>query len=256
MTALLGALARARPWDAVGPSDAPAIVFLHGAILSRTMWRPQVERLADRYRCLTVDLPGHGVLAGQPYTVAAAVEVVRSAIVEGAGGRAVIAGLSLGGYSAIATAAASPELVRGLVIAGASMEPLGLARLGYLWYGWSLRLLPPGLVRHVGIALFRRAYGPAVGAAIAEGYDSRAGGVAVTRLVGERFGERLVRYGGPTLVINGELDLWFRLGERAFIAGAPNARVLRLARASHVSNLDQPDRFADAIAEFERSLPA
>ena len=256
MTALLGALARARPWDAVGPSDALAIVFLHGAILSRTMWRPQVERLADRYRCLTVDLPGHGVLADRPYTVAAAVEVVRSAIAEGAGGRAVIVGLSLGGYSAIATAAAYPELVRGLVIAGASMEPLGLARLGYLWYGWSLRLLPPGLVRHVGIALFRRAYGPAVGAEIAKGYDSRAGGVAVTRLVGERFGERLVRYGGPTLVINGELDLWFRLGERAFVAGVPNARVLRLARASHVSNLDQPDGFADAIAEFERSLPA
>lgn len=245
----------ARPWDVVGPSDAPAIVFLHGAILSRTMWGPQVERLRDRYRCLTVDLPGHGALADRPYSVEGAVEVIRTAIEEGAGGRALVVGLSLGGYSAIAAAAAYPALVRGLAIAGASMEPVGLARLAYLWYGWSLRLLPAGVVHRVGVGLFRRAYGPAVGAAIARGFDSRAGGTAVLRLAGERFRPRLLAYGGPILVINGDLDLWFRLGERGFVAGTANARVLRLAGASHTSNLDQPDRFTEAIADFEASLP-
>ncbi|HJW22477.1 MAG TPA: alpha/beta fold hydrolase [Candidatus Limnocylindrales bacterium] len=245
-----------RPWDVDGPPGAPAVVFLHGAILSRAMWAPQVARLRDRYRCVTVDLPGHGVLADRPYSVAAAVELVEAAIRDAAGGRAVVVGLSLGGYTAIATAADEPHLVRGLVVAGTSMEPTGLARLAYLWYGWALRLLPAEPVRAVGVGLFRRAYGRAMGDTIAQGYDSKAGGLAVCRLAGERFRPRLMAYGGPVLVVNGDLDPWFRLGERAFVAGVPDVRRLHLGRASHVSNLDQPDAFAAAIAEFEASLPA
>lgn len=243
------------PWHVEGPAGAPALVFVHGAILSRTMWGPQVERLRDRYRCVTLDLPGHGVLTGQAYSVAAGVELLQAAIREAAGGRAVVVGLSLGGYTAIAAAAADPKLVRGLVLAGASMEPTGLARAAFLWYGWSLRLLPARLVRHVGVGLFRRAYGPAIGEAIARGYDSQAGGLAVCRLAGERFRPRLQAYGGPILVVNGDLDFRFRIGERAFVAGVPNVERVRLAGASHLSNLDQPDRFAAAIADFEASLP-
>jgi pimeloyl-ACP methyl ester carboxylesterase len=247
--------AAARPWDVDGPPGAPAIVFLHGAILSRAMWDPQVERLRGRYRCVTVDLPGHGMLTGQPYSVAAGVELVQAAIRNAAGGRAVVVGLSLGGYTGIATAADDPSLVRGLVVAGASMEPTGLARIAYLWYGWALRLLPARLVHDVGVGLFRRVYGTAIGDAIAGGYDSKAGGLAVCRLAGQRFRPRLLAYGGPILIVNGDRDPWFRLGERAFVAGVPGVRVLRLPRASHVSNLDRPDEFAAAIADFEASLP-
>jgi pimeloyl-ACP methyl ester carboxylesterase len=244
-----------RPWDVDGPPGAPAIVFVHGAVLSRTMWGPQVERLRDRYRCVTMDLPGHGALAGQPYSLAGGIEAVQLAIRDAAGGRAVVVGLSLGAYTAIAAAADDPAAFRGLVIAGATMEPTGLAAAAYLWYGWTLRLLPAGLVRDVGVGLFRRAYGPAIGDAVGRGYDARAGGIGICRLAGERFKPRLRAYGGPILVVNGALDPWFRLGEAAFVAGVPDVRRLRLEHASHVSNLDRPDAFAAAIAGFEASLP-
>jgi pimeloyl-ACP methyl ester carboxylesterase len=243
-------------WEADGPADAPAIVFLHGAILSRAMWGPLVERLRDRYRCVTLDLPGHGALAGEPYSLEAAVRTVHRAIDESAAGRALVVGLSLGGYSGIAAAAASPARVRGLVVAGTSVEPVGLASLAYVWYGWSLRLLPAAFVREVGVALFRRAYGPAVAAQVTRGYDSRAGGIGVLGVVGERFRDRVRSYGGPVLVVNGDLDPWFRLGERRFVEGLPNAAVVRLAGASHVSSLDRPDEFAAAVAEFEVACPA
>jgi hypothetical protein len=36
------------------------LVFLHGIGCSRHHWDPVAERLADRYRCLNVDLVGHG----------------------------------------------------------------------------------------------------------------------------------------------------------------------------------------------------
>ena len=31
-------------------------------MMGRSVWRPQIDALADRYRCITVDLPGHGTL--------------------------------------------------------------------------------------------------------------------------------------------------------------------------------------------------
>lgn len=253
-----GAAVRAAgsPWDIEGPDHRPAIVFAHGAVLSGTMWRPQVERLRDHFRCISVDLPGHGVLAEEPYTLARGTAVIQSAIREAGGGRAVVVGLSLGGYTAIAAAADDPSLVRGLVVAGATMEPVGPAAAAYLWYGWSLRLLPADLLRDVGVGLFRRACGPAIGAAVAQGYDARAGGIAVCRLAGERFRPRLLAYGGPILVLNGQLDPWFRLGETSFTADVPNLRRLRIPGASHVSNLDRPDAFTQAIVDFEASLPA
>ena len=65
-----GPAAATPPWLAVGPADAPAIVFLHGTRLTRAQWLPQVRRLSDRFRCIAVDLPGHGARAGEPFTMA------------------------------------------------------------------------------------------------------------------------------------------------------------------------------------------
>jgi pimeloyl-ACP methyl ester carboxylesterase len=40
-----------------GPSDAPAIVFIHGAFVDGTLWRKVVPDLNDRLRCIVPDLP-------------------------------------------------------------------------------------------------------------------------------------------------------------------------------------------------------
>ena len=40
-------------WSVTGPADAPPIVFVHGAMMGRSVWWPQVEALSDRFRCVT-----------------------------------------------------------------------------------------------------------------------------------------------------------------------------------------------------------
>src|SRR5690606_5411827 len=44
-----------------GKRDAEALVLLHGSNSSLQTWEPLVRRLGDRYRIVTLDLPGHGL---------------------------------------------------------------------------------------------------------------------------------------------------------------------------------------------------
>ncbi|WP_262391703.1 alpha/beta fold hydrolase [Nocardiopsis sp. CNR-923] len=83
------------------------IVLVHGMRVSGSMWRPQVEWLRERGRTVVApDLPGHGSRRGEVFSLGAAVDTVLGAI-EGVGGRALLAGLSLGGFVSIAAAGAA-----------------------------------------------------------------------------------------------------------------------------------------------------
>ena len=117
----------AATFDVVGPDDAPTIVFIHGTRLTRAMWRPQVP-LADRYRLVMTDLPGHGSLASVRFTLPAASAHVSRVIEAAARGRAVIVGQSLGGYVAMDVAAQHPEQVAALVLCNCTEEPRAIAR--------------------------------------------------------------------------------------------------------------------------------
>ena len=243
-------------WDVSGPEDATPIVFVHGAMMGRSVWRPQIDALADRYRCISVDLPGHGTLRQRAFTLDEATAGVIDAIDRVAGGRAVLVGLSLGGYVAMTIAGRHPERVRGLVIAGSTREPVGLSKLGFQIYGWSLRLAPEPAVRAVALAWFRRRYGPTVAAAItAGGHFAKGGGRAVRHLARGRFRDRLLAYGGPILVINGSMDLVFRIGAARFLAGVPDVTSRMIPRAGHLSNVDKPAAFTALVEDFVGTLP-
>jgi pimeloyl-ACP methyl ester carboxylesterase len=238
-----------------GPIHAPAIVFLHGTRLSRAAWTPQVQALADEFRVIAVDLPGHGDRSPEPFSLAAAVEVVADAIrEEAAEGRAVVVGLSLGGYVAMALAADHPDLVRGLVVAGASAEPVGIRAVPYRLLAVAFARLMTSRPERLNARFFRWRYPPAIAdPIIASGFWPAGGAAALRALVGQRFGPRLAAYAGPILIVNGEYDLLFRLTAPRFAAGAADVRRLRLAGATHLSNLDRPAAFSLAIREFARS---
>ncbi|HEX8026787.1 MAG TPA: alpha/beta hydrolase [Candidatus Limnocylindrales bacterium] len=243
-------------WSVAGPEDGPPIVFLHGAVMTRAQWTLQANRFAQAgYRSISIDLPGHGALADAPFTMEAAAETVERVIDEVAGGRAVLVGLSLGGYVSMTVAARSPGRVRGLVLAGSTREPTGPARFAFWFVGTGLGLAPQPVLRSIMAFIWRRRYGPETAAAImANGYFARGGGSAIRVLAAGGFRERIRAYGGPILVINGNLDLVFRLGERRFLEGVPGVTKRRISWAAHLSNLDRPDDFSNAVEAFVQTL--
>ena len=98
-------------------SGSPSLVFVHGLACDLEDWQPQVERLAGRFRCIALDLPGHGRSGlpanGDVQHLARAVCTVKS--LHG-GGRTVLIGHSLGCRVILNAMSLSPEGVAGLVL--------------------------------------------------------------------------------------------------------------------------------------------
>ena len=232
--------------------DRPTIVFLHGTRLTRASWAAQLEDLADEFHCLAPDLPGHGSAAEIPFTLDdAAARVAALIAAEAHGGRAILVGLSLGGYVATVVAANWPERVAGLAISGTTAEPVGPRSVLYRGLATAFRRVPERVLVRINIWFFRRRYPARISEPILrDGFSFAGGAVAIRSLVGQRFRPRLAAYPGPTLLINGQFDVFFRPTERAFARVVANPRRVVIRRATHLANLEQPAAFSAAIRGF------
>lgn len=239
--------------DEAGLPGAPAIVLLHGSVVTRTIWRPQLEALGDTFHVVAPDLPGHGSKADRPFTFDAAVDDVAT-LMRDLGGRVVLTGLSLGGYVAMLTAARHPHLVAGLVVAGATVNftgALGVYLTAVAWVmrrGW-LRQKPAALEARTR-ALFPpdlRALGDLQ---IADGLYPEPLAATFAEMARTDFRAALAAYPGPVLIMNGERDRQPRRGAASFAAAAPRATVVTIAGAGHACNLDAPRAVTEELRAF------
>ena len=109
-----------------GKAGGPVLVLLHGSNASLQTWEPWVARLKDRYRIISLDLPGHGLTGPSPrrdYSAASSVAVV-DAVAKARGlGRFTLAGNSMGGGIAMQYALAHPDKLSGLILVDAGGAP-------------------------------------------------------------------------------------------------------------------------------------
>jgi pimeloyl-ACP methyl ester carboxylesterase len=222
------------------------VVLVHGLRTSRTMWRAQVEALrAYGVRALAVDLPGHGARRGERFTLDGAVDAVADGV-DAVGGRALVVGLSLGGYVGIAHAARRPEQVAGLVAAACSTRPLvalvdgwallarGIARLpdagAGLNQGMVDRVLPPSAAADV-----------AAGGFALDVMDDVLRAMRAATPV-----EDLARVEAPVWLVNGRYD-HFRGEERRFLRACRDGRLVVVPGATHLVSLTAPVGFTRAV---------
>ena len=223
------------------------------------MWHPQLDALADEFRVLALDLPGHGAQADVPFRLADASDAVES-VITAAGGRAIVVGISLGAYVAMNLAATNSDRVAGLVLANASTEPRSVARRAPRTVG--AYLLTAASERIRGRAATVAGGDPPLDASGAEGaVDAQAdpatngwlfkGGTrAMVTALGETFMPRLAAYPGPSLLVNGEDDRLFRHDEAAFLAAARHGRLEVIPGCGHRVSEDQPAAFNAAVRRF------
>ena len=111
-----------------GPRDDPApIILLHGTSASLHTWDGWTAALSSKRRVIRFDLPGFGLTGPSTdgvYSIERYVDTVVAVADALAVPRFVIAGNSLGGYVAWATALAHPQRVEGLILVDAAGYPV------------------------------------------------------------------------------------------------------------------------------------
>src|SRR5687767_13599313 len=89
------------------------VVLLHGFPHNRSLWAPQTSALLEHGRCIAPDLRGFGDSGRDgPYSMEQYAEDVIELLASLGMDKAVIGGLSMGGYVAFALWRKKPELVR------------------------------------------------------------------------------------------------------------------------------------------------
>jgi pimeloyl-ACP methyl ester carboxylesterase len=241
-------------FDVAGPTNAPALVLVHGSVVTRKIWLPQLRDLCDHYRVIAPDLPGHGALARVPFSFQAATTTLAEIIRKHAHGRAVLVGLSLGGYVAIELAHRHPDLVAGLVLSGSSANFVG-------WLGLYLKMVS-ALMRRGWLSQSRaqaerktrRLFSPALAdvadAQLQAGVYPEPLAAAFAEMAGRDYTIPLATYPGPGLILNGEKDTTSRRGEARFLAAMRHGQLEVVAGAGHACNLDRPEAFNRAVRAF------
>lgn len=111
-----------------GPDDptAPVVLFVHGAAWAGVSWCRQVEALRDTFRCVTVDLPGHGGSRDIPWTTlnGAADHVAEVLRALPRHGPAALVGFSLGADVGLRLLARHPELFASALLTGVITHPV------------------------------------------------------------------------------------------------------------------------------------
>jgi len=237
------------------PDSPLPILLVHGIRTSATMWRHQMARLrAGGQTVLAIDLPGHGARLGEDFTVEGALAAIDDGVTT-LGGRVMLVGLSLGGYYAVAYAAAHPERVAGLVAAGCCAVPGGLLLGAYRRLAAAIHRLPDrGLWLHTTLArtLLPRegARDVLAGGAALEVMDAGLSATATLAPLAD-----LAAYPGPVWLVNGALDQ-FRLHERRFLAACRRGTLVVIPGATHLVSLAQPARFTEVLERVAAELTA
>jgi pimeloyl-ACP methyl ester carboxylesterase len=98
--------------------DGPAVIFSHGFLMDREMFAPQVDALAPEFRVITWDERGHGETEfdRQPFTYWDSARDCLGLLDHLGIERAVLAGMSQGGFLSMRAALTAPDRVRALVL--------------------------------------------------------------------------------------------------------------------------------------------
>jgi pimeloyl-ACP methyl ester carboxylesterase len=235
-----------------------SLVFVHAFPLNGAMWRRQVAALAEGRRVLAPDLRGFGANAGDaPASLDAHADDLAALLDRERIERAVLVGLSMGGYVAFAMLRRHRARIAGLVLADTRpqadsdearaareanarlVESQGIAAL--------VEKLLPGLLSPNAPEAVREEVRRIAAA------NRPAGVAAALRAMAARpdSTDLLPTIGVPTLVVAGAEDsLTPPDVARAMAAAIPGAGYVEIAGAGHLSNLEQPEAFTAALRAF------
>jgi pimeloyl-ACP methyl ester carboxylesterase len=244
--------------------DKPVLAFSHGLLMDHAMFAPQIEALRADWRCVSWDERGHG-LTGQipnlsPFTYWDSAKDLAALLAHLGIDRAILVGMSQGGFLSLRCALLYPSLVRALIMIDTQAGPeeptqmVGNRAVGEFWLenGPTESLLDNAervlLGEHwPGAPAWREKWW----------HFSPRHFLECLNTLGERedLTPRLAEIQVPALVIHGDADLAIPVSKAEALAEGLRARLEVVPGAGHAANLTHPEPVNAAIETFLRLLP-
>lgn len=277
--------------ETYGPEGGPTLVFTHGWGMDSSSWNTLKAAFADRYRLVMWDLPGLGRSKGPhggKYSVEGFAADLRTVVEDSVGpGKVLLLGHSIGGMTVQTLLRDHPDFARERVAGVALIDttyrnPIDTLVLSGLWrvlrfpliepMCWLMIMLSP--VFHLmhwkswldgtaHIAMRLAGFGkPAPRDAVdhaarlsaynAPGVQAK-GDLAMFRWSVE---QALPSFRTPTLILSGTHDIvTLPRASHHMASTIPGAELVSVDKAGHMSFMEQPKAYSEAIARFaERVL--
>ncbi|MBI4350342.1 MAG: alpha/beta fold hydrolase [Elusimicrobia bacterium] len=246
-----------------GPRGGGApVVFIHGFPFDRTMWEPQLREVSKDRRVIAYDVRGHGrSQAGDgQYSIELFVDDLVMLLDHSKVERAVLCGLSMGGYIALRAAERQPERLSGLVLCDTKSGPdTDEARIK--------RAATIAAVKKYGVPKFANEFIKAVlteetlrtkpaitGALLNSILANSPLGISGTLLALAARTDTtaaLAKISVPTLILVGEQDkITPPAASEAMLKALPEAALHVIPDAAHMSNLENPAVFNERLLAF------
>lgn len=247
-----------------GRDDASAILLSNSLGADLDMWAAQVALLAPRYRVVRYDSRGHGDSDASPgpYEIGQLASDALALLDHLGIERALVCGISMGGLVAQWLAIHHPERLRSAVFANTGAK-IGTAET------WSERITTVRTEGMVGVrdAVVGRFFTPSfverepetverirrtLVAVPADAYIASCRAVEGADLRAEVGSIR-----APSLIVASTEDVSTPVADSEWLhVHIPGSRLVVIEDAAHLSNVEQPDRFNEALAGFLNEHPS
>lgn len=235
------------------------VVFTHGFAGTAQMWTPQIPVFSPKYQLITYDARGHGQSESPPsldqYSADMSVEDLYQLLNHLGVKKAVVGGLSMGGYLSLRFYFRHPENVAALILMDTGPGYRDAARMAEWNQAQEERART---LESKGIAAFADApettkmitYTPRD---LMLKHNPRGLAHMARKVVGQHDSlviERLKAIGVPTLALVGERDTPFIQATQYMAKVIPGAGQVVIPGAGHAANQDNTEAFNKAVLDF------
>jgi 3-oxoadipate enol-lactonase len=253
-------------YNIYGTASGLPVVFIHGFPFSQEMWRSRDAELSGDYHLITFDVRGHGeseVGDGQ-YTIEFFVDDLIGLLDYLRIEKAVVVGLSMGGYIALRANERNPERFRGLVLCDTRSEADSNE-------GKIKRAANIQSVRTDGIQKYAEGFLKAVFAP--QTFEKNPEAVKFIKKIIEKTSpiaiagtllalasrtdttDSLSKINVPTLILVGEHDALTPVSAAKSMSEKIRQSELHIiSNAAHLSNLENPEEFNKHLSGFLRQI--